>query len=71
MGSRLSSTGVDDRVVMCTDLYAKVKFAQERRGRSLADNDLWIAATALATDATLASRDSDFQGIERLAIVEP
>jgi len=37
----------------------------------LDENDLWIAATALALDATLVSRDGAFQTIEGLALVEP
>ena len=53
------------------DSYANVKLAQQRRGLSLDENDLWIAATALAVGATLVSRDSDFQGIESLAVVAP
>jgi predicted nucleic acid-binding protein len=37
----------------------------------LDENDLWIAATALAMDAALVIRDSDFQAIGGLAVVEP
>jgi predicted nucleic acid-binding protein len=53
------------------DRYATVKISQQRRGLPLDENDLWIAATTLAIDATLVSRDSDFQGVEGLAVVEP
>ena len=53
------------------DRYAIMKVSQQRRGLPLDENDLWIAATALAIDATLVSRDSDFQSIEGLALVEP
>jgi tRNA(fMet)-specific endonuclease VapC len=53
------------------DRYANVKASQQRRGLPLDENDLWIAATALVLDATLVSRDSDFQTIEGLALVEP
>lgn len=53
------------------DLYASVKTAQQRRGLPLDENDLWMAATALAINATLVSRDSDFQGITGLAVVVP
>ena len=53
------------------DRYASVKISQQRRGLPLDENDLWIAATALAMEATLVSRDSDFQTVEGLAVVEP
>ena len=53
------------------DRYANVKVSQQRRGLPLDENDLWIAATALVLDATLVSRDSDFQSIAGLSLVEP
>ena len=51
------------------DFYAAVKLARRRRGLALDENDLWIAATALALNAALVSRDSDFAGIEGLLVV--
>jgi len=48
-----------------------VKITRQSRGQPLDENDLWIAATAVAISATLVSRDSDFQGIEGLAVVVP
>src|SRR5215471_368395 len=96
MAAWLSSTGTDDRVVICTvtrgevlfglerlaqgrrrtdleakaaklfavlpcepippaagDVYAKIKASQQRQGVPLDENDLWVAATALAAGATL------------------
>ena len=53
------------------DLYASVKTTQQRRSLPLDENDLWMAATALAINATLVSRDSDFQGITGLAVIVP
>jgi len=53
------------------DRYAIVKTSQQRRGFPLDENDLWVAATALAMDATLVSHDSDFHSIEGLSFVEP
>jgi len=53
------------------DLYASLKVAQQTRGVPLDENDLWIAATALAIKATLVSRDNDFQGAEGLPVVVP
>jgi len=53
------------------DLYALVKTAQQRRGLPLDENDLWIAATALAIKAVLVTRDSDFRGIADLVVLAP
>jgi tRNA(fMet)-specific endonuclease VapC len=50
------------------DHYAKVKLARQQKGLTLDENDLWIAATALALGAVLISRDRDFQQIEGLAV---
>jgi tRNA(fMet)-specific endonuclease VapC len=53
------------------DQYANLKLSQQRRGLSLDENDLWIAATALAIGATLVSSDRDFAGIEALVVISP
>jgi len=53
------------------DRCVNVKASQQRRGLPLDENDLWIATTALVMNATLVSRDSDFQAIEGLALTEP
>jgi predicted nucleic acid-binding protein len=51
------------------DIYAALKAARRQHGLGLDENDLWIAATALAFGAVLVSRDSDFNGIEGLSVV--
>ena len=51
------------------DFYATVKLARLQRGLTLDENDLWVAATALALGATLVSRDTDFTGIDGLSLV--
>ena len=51
------------------DFYATVKLARQQRGLTLDENDLWIAATALALGATLVSRDGDFGSIDGLTVV--
>ena len=51
--------------------YASLKRERQRRGLPLDENDLWIAATALALGMGLVSGDSDFQSIEDLNLVRP
>jgi predicted nucleic acid-binding protein len=46
--------------------YAQVKQSCRSRGVPLDEADLWIAATALALDATLVTRDSDFGNVDGL-----
>lgn len=50
------------------DHYAEIKLARQRKGLALDENDLWIAATARQSSATLVSRDSDFQRIDGLKV---
>jgi tRNA(fMet)-specific endonuclease VapC len=50
------------------DHYAKIKLTRQQKGLVLDENDLWIAATALALDAVLITRDGDFQQIEGLSV---
>jgi predicted nucleic acid-binding protein len=48
--------------------YARAKLARQRSGLPLDENDLWIAATALALGATLVTRDNDFRHIDGLTV---
>jgi tRNA(fMet)-specific endonuclease VapC len=50
------------------DHYAYLKREAEKQGTPLDENDLWIAATALALDAILVTADSDFQRITGLGL---
>ena len=52
------------------DIYAAAKLVRQRSGLALDENDLWVAATALALEATLVSRDSDFAGIDGLPVIK-
>jgi len=56
----------DDYAV--SDAFAKTKRACELRGTPVAENDLWIAATAIVLDATVVTRDSDLWRIPSLRI---
>ena len=51
------------------DFYAAVKLTRQQRGLALDENDLWVAATALALRATLVSRDTDFKCIDGLPVI--
>ena len=50
------------------DVYARVKRQRERVGLPMDENDLWIAATALALGAVLVSRDADFKNVTGLTV---
>jgi tRNA(fMet)-specific endonuclease VapC len=51
--SVLNSLSCEPVPPLVADHYATVKAAQQRRGLPLDENDLWIAATALALKAPL------------------
>ena len=53
------------------DFYATIKLARQRRGLTLDENDLWVAATAMSMGATLVSEDRDFGGIADLFVLAP
>jgi len=52
------------------DICANVKLARQELGLALDESDLWIAATAIALEAILISRDNDFAGIQGLNLVQ-
>jgi tRNA(fMet)-specific endonuclease VapC len=51
-----------------TDAYAGMKVAHQQLGLALDGNDLWIAATAIATCATVVTRDRDFTRMPGLPV---
>jgi len=50
------------------DIYANLKMTCQRTGIAINENDLWIAATALAGGATLVTRDKDFSRLPSLVL---
>jgi len=63
----LPSQPISDAIA---DHYAIIKATTQSKGLSLDENDLWIAATALSLGATLVTRDSDFQRVDRLIVTD-
>jgi predicted nucleic acid-binding protein len=51
--------------------YATLKRQRQSAGLSLDENDLWIAATAMALNATLVTHDRDLHGIPALSVHSP
>ena len=62
------TTPCEDVPEAAGDVYARIKLDTERRGVPLDENDLWIAATALALGATLVSSDTDFRRVSGLTV---
>ena len=50
--------------------YARLRNDLRVRGRMIPDNDIWIAACAIAEGATLVTRDAHFREVEGLAVEE-
>jgi predicted nucleic acid-binding protein len=48
--------------------YARLKIHCQRHGLALDENDFWIAATAIATNAVLVTRDKDFNNVPGLTL---
>ena len=64
----LASISCDPMPSGVADQYAEIKRAAELAGTPVADNDLWIAATAANLGATLVTRDLAFRHITSLVI---
>ncbi len=47
-------------------LHGDVKADLRRKGRPIPENDIWISATALQHDLTIATRDPHFDHVEGL-----
>ena len=51
-------------------MYGKIKSNLKAKGRPIPENDIWIAATALAADLELVTVDSVFENINGLCMVK-
>jgi predicted nucleic acid-binding protein len=50
------------------DAYGQIKAARQRKGLTLDENDLWVAATSKALGAVLVSSDRDFAQVDGLTV---
>lgn len=57
--------GID---AMTADIYGRTKHDLKSRGLTMPENDLWLAATAMQHDVTLAARDAHFNWIIGLRV---
>ena len=51
------------------EIYASTRAALKSQGTPIPENDVWIAALCLQWDLPILTRDSHFQQIENLAVV--
>lgn len=58
---------VDEAVVTS---YGQVRLALKQKGRPIPENDIWIAATAIANGAVVLTEDLHFREIEGLVLAQ-
>lgn len=51
-----------------TRRWAELDTFAKKHGRAIADNDLWIAASAVIADATLITTDNDFEPLQEAGL---
>lgn len=66
----LAAIDVEPVPVAAAEHYANLKSAAQRRGAAVDENDLWIAATARQLQATVVTRDHDFQRLAGVSLVD-
>jgi len=49
--------------------WAEIQTGLQANGRTIGQNDLWIAATASVTGLTLLTMDRDFEEVRRLGLL--
>ncbi len=49
--------------------YGKIKYTLQAHGNIIPENDMWIAATALANDMTVVTQDKHFAHIPSLKVI--
>jgi predicted nucleic acid-binding protein len=64
----LATFTVEPITAESAECFARLKVQQEQAGFALADQDLWIASTAMTKGLRLVTRDSDFSRVPDLVI---
>ena len=71
--ARIDTLAQRNTVLACdqetAEEYGKIKEALRQKGRMIPDNDIWIAATAIQHNLTLATRDAHFDEVDTLLSV--
>ena len=65
--SRYPLLGVSNIV---TEFYGEIKKDLLSHGNVMPENDMWIAATALANDMTVITQDRHFEHIQNLMVIK-
>lgn len=52
------------------DVYGKLKKELQSNGNIMPENDMWIAATAIANDMTVITQDKHFEHIPNLSVIK-
>lgn len=58
-----------DVTAKVADEYGKLKNALQKHGHIIPENDMWIAATAIANDMTVVTQDKHFSCVDGLSVV--
>lgn len=67
MNGNILVLDVDEDVA---DEYGKLKCKLQAHGHIMPENDMWIAATALANDMAVVTQDKHFEMIDGLAVIK-
>jgi tRNA(fMet)-specific endonuclease VapC len=68
IGEFVQAVRVLDCDIGTAENYGRIKTALRAKGRPIPENDIWIAATAIQYDLTLAMRDVHFAEVESLTL---
>ena len=52
------------------DEYGRIKCALQSHGKIMPENDMWIAATAIANDLAIVTQDKHFEHIDGLSVIK-